>query len=69
MSTVTATPDREHSTGRVREAMQSHPLGAFFVIAFFITWTYEILVFGLLGAETILWSIRRPSGLRSRRCS
>lgn len=61
MSTVTVAPGREHSAG-VRVAMQRHPLGAFFVIAFAVTWAYEIVVFGLLGAETILWSIPATFG-------
>ena len=39
MSTVTVAPGREHSAG-VRVAMQRHPLGAFFVIAFAVTWAY-----------------------------
>ena len=61
MSTVTVAPGREHSAG-LRVAMQRHPLGAFFVIAFAITWAYEIVVFGLLGAETILLSIPATFG-------
>jgi membrane protease YdiL (CAAX protease family) len=42
--------------------MRRHPLGAFFAIAFATTWAYEIVVFGLLGAETILLSIPATFG-------
>jgi membrane protease YdiL (CAAX protease family) len=62
VSTVTVAPDGEYVSGRLREAMQGHPLGAFFVIAFATTWAYEIVVFGLLGAETIMWSIPATFG-------
>jgi uncharacterized protein len=61
VSTVTDAP-RGYSTGRLQEAIQRHPLGAFFVIAFAITWVYEIVVFGLLGAEIIMWSIPATFG-------
>ncbi len=62
MSTVTVAPDRQYVSGRLRVATQRHPLGAFFVIAFATTWAYEIVVFGLLGAETIMWSIPATFG-------
>lgn len=61
MSAVTVAPG-EYSTGRLQEAIQRHPLGAFFGIAFAITWVYEVVVFGLLGAETIMWSIPATFG-------
>jgi CAAX protease family protein len=63
VSTVTvARGGRGNFAGRDHEVLQNHPLGAFFVIAFAITWAYEIVVFGLLGAETIMLSIPATFG-------
>jgi uncharacterized protein len=62
VSTATVAPERVYSSGHLRHAMQRRPLGAFFVIAFATTWAYEIVVFGVLGAETILLSIPATFG-------
>jgi membrane protease YdiL (CAAX protease family) len=57
MSSLTTSHDREHSTGRLQEAARGHPVRAFFVLTFALTWTYELVVFGLLDLEFIPWSI------------
>jgi membrane protease YdiL (CAAX protease family) len=57
MSSLTASRDRDHSTGRLRQTVRGHPLHAFFLATFAVTWAYEIAVFGLLDLEFIPWSI------------
>ena len=57
MSSLTTSPDRKDSTGRMQRAARGHPLRAFFIVTFAITWVYEIAVFGLLDLEFIPWSI------------
>lgn len=44
-------------SGGLSKRVTAHPLGAFFVITFTITWIWELLVFGLLDLEFVPWSI------------
>lgn len=45
------------ATGRLRDAVVEHSLLAYFVLAFGITWTYEVLVFALLDLPDMPWLI------------
>jgi uncharacterized protein len=62
MSGVTTAGERDYSTGRLHQAARAHPLWAFFLVAFAITWMYEIVVYGLIGLEAIQWSIPATFG-------
>ena len=62
MSSATISPDRAHATGRLQDAARGHPLRAFFLVTFAITWTYEIVVCGLFDLEAIQWTIPATFG-------
>jgi membrane protease YdiL (CAAX protease family) len=45
------------STDRARDVARGHPLPAFFVLAFGLSWIYELLAFGLLRLQEMPWGI------------
>ena len=57
MSAVEGTSSTPAPTGGLTRRVTAHPLAAFFVITFTITWVWELLVFGLLDLEFVPWSI------------
>jgi len=57
---MASAPVREGSTRRstpIAGLMRAHPVGAFFVLAYLLSWVYWLVVLGIMGRDTLAWYV------------